>query len=182
MSFDFFDYLRRTFARIVMRCLAFIIGLLSVGAAQAQLSPLCVDTTRINSFYSCAPLFFDPVCGCNAKTYTNECEAYYQAGVNTIEYSGVCQSELFYFDFWPNRVVVDFEFHLLVAQFKEVDATIQIFNSFGNRVYYKLLNNLTADYPYQETVVVSELQNGVYFIMVNTNGVYKINKFVKFKI
>ncbi len=71
------------------------------------------------------------------------------------------------------------QFFLAIADMQELDATMQIFNAFGNRVYFKLLNNLSSDYVYEESIEFSGFQRGFYFIVVNANGLYKIRKFVK---
>ena len=145
---------------------------------KAQWPVPCQDSLRLNPYYPCGPSF-DPVCACDGKTYTNECESFNQAGLNTVVNSGVCQSELYYYDFWPNPVFNDMEFHMMVANQQQLDAAIQIFDAFGNRVYFKLLNNLSDEYPYSETIRMSGLQTGMYVIMVNARGLYRPRKFIK---
>lgn len=87
-----------------------------------------------------------------------------------------------YFDLWPNPVRDVLQFNLGIAEGIELDATLQIFDVYGNTVYLKLLNNLSADFPYVESLYLPGLNTGVYFLMVSGGGVARIQKFVKFSI
>ncbi len=52
-----------------------IIVLLAMGACcKDEPSPDCIDPSRIKSDVACITLY-DPVCGCNNITYSNECLA-----------------------------------------------------------------------------------------------------------
>lgn len=147
--------------------------------AKAQLQEPCVDSTRINPFYQCNDPSFMPVCGCNAVTYRNSCVAFNVAGVNTIAFAGVCSNSLFYSDIYPTVVYESFRFNMQFAPQETAGATLQIMNAFGLIVYSKLLNNISADFPYSETVSAAGFETGIYFCVVQARGVFQVHKFVK---
>lgn len=146
--------------------------------AKAQFGNICVDSNRINPFYQCSGIF-NPVCGCDGITYHNECVSYQVAGNNYTQQSGVCPNDFFYFTAWPNVVFDRFDFYMQFAPFEASQANMQIFDIFGNQVYYKLLNNVGSDFPYTETIYLNDLETGVYILIVQSRNVGKAIKIIK---
>lgn len=148
----------------------------------AQIWEPCVDSNRVSQFYPCGPVF-DPVCGCDQVTYTNECVAYNRAGVNRIDYSGVCFNKAFYFDFWPNPASDLINFHIqLSAEQTSPSGSLQLMDVYGNTVYFRLLTNLRSDIPHIETLSLFGLETGVFFLLVRVGNTSEVKKLVKFRV
>lgn len=146
--------------------------------ASAQFGNICVDSNRINPFYQCSSIFY-PVCGCDGNTYQNECVSYQVAGNNYTTQSGVCPNDFFFFAAWPNVVFDRFEFYMQFAPFEAAQANMQLFDIFGNQVYFKLLNNVSADFAYTETIYLNDIETGVYVLVVQARNVSKAIKIIK---
>ena len=147
-------------------------------ATNAQIGVQCIDSNRINPWYQCGPTF-SPVCGCDNITYRNECLSYNAAGNNQIQSTGVCQNDFYFFDFWPSLVLDRVDIFMQFAPAQSSSATLQIIDTYGNQVYLQLLNNVSSDFPYIESLNLSYLQSGVYIFIIQSKGVYKRQKFVK---
>jgi hypothetical protein len=59
------------------RTISFVVGML---AAISSFSQACVDSTLIDPYALCIALW-EPVCGCNGVTYSNDCEATVSGGL-----------------------------------------------------------------------------------------------------
>jgi hypothetical protein len=75
------ELLSRKFLRALINKvgLFFVISILYIACSPKTISNTneeapCIDQTRINNSANC-PYIWKPVCGCDRKTYANECEA-----------------------------------------------------------------------------------------------------------
>ena len=135
---------------------------------------LCINSFSISPTYVCPDPTFDPVCGCDGKTYRNYCEAHFKHGVQRYT-SGSCSG--FEFDIRPN-ITSDYLYFTLVETNNPTFIKCVIIDSFGKLMELK---NITVISPYYETLDVSNLLQGVYFIFVyDSKNNYRYKKFVKF--
>ena len=141
--------------------------------ANAQWFPPCEEPLRQNAFYQCNEPFFRPVCGCNNKTYRNECVSYNVYGVNTIKNSGVCQEQQFEFDFYPNPASEYINFAL--EFFDQGNMTLQIFDTYGKLMYFSHRANVKR---VDDVIKVGGYKPGLYVITVISGSTYKAKKLI----
>jgi hypothetical protein len=102
------------------------------------------------------------------------------AGINNTSatYNGVCQNDLYFCFISPTLVRNTLDLKLQLADQQVGNGTLQIYNNQGNVVYYELLNSLTS-LPFQKTYDFTQFESGVYILVVQIKGVYRIKKFLK---
>ncbi|MCB9241854.1 MAG: T9SS type A sorting domain-containing protein [Flavobacteriales bacterium] len=159
---------------MVRIALTFIFSL-TISSLFAQFpNQMCVDSNRIDPFFQCNDPNFMPVCGCNFKTYRNECVAFRNYGVNTIQYDGVCLEDYLFLSIYPNTVTAQVDAYLQF--YKASSASIQIRDAYGKLMF-------SQNYPVvdkrQFTFYVSDYRPGMYFMFVSTGGIYTYQRFVK---
>lgn len=142
--------------------------------AEAQFTQPCVDSTQADAFFQCNDASFLPVCGCNRKTYRNECVAFRNYGVKLIDHDGVCQEDYMFAQIYPNQVIDNINLYLQF--FDKGPATIQIRNSFGNLL---LTQNFLSLSSRQFSYDASSYDSGVYFVFILSGRANIVLKFVK---
>jgi hypothetical protein len=144
--------------------------------AHAQLPLPCLDTLRVNPYFSCY-IDYDPVCGCDSTTYRNFCFAYSKAGINHYR-MGICQNELFHIDLVPNPV------HIYPAQFSmavrvPLPCYVYITDVFGAVVYNRSFYTGYADQIIRFEIDMNSFRDGVYALIALVEGEKKFVKFTK---
>jgi len=135
---------------------------------------LCTDPSQIDLTMGCLTIY-DPVCGCDLVTYSNDCVAFYQYGI-TSWVSGECttsigENDLGAVTVYPNPAddILNFQFN----QIGRVDITIK--DAIG-RILISQKSNRSSSH----SIDVSALPIGTYLIMLTNDQGHKKNmRFVK---
>jgi hypothetical protein len=152
----------------MMRSLFIFILMSNILSSSAQ----CIDTLNF-AYEPVCFLEFRPLCGCDGNTYKNEC--YAEAATLLQWVDGPCEQVAF--EFRPNPATDNLN-TTIVTKF-EANVDVYIFDKNGTIKYTQRLNAVTW---YYLTIPMNNFDPGVYIMMVESNGVTKVSKFVKWNI
>lgn len=161
-------------------CIKYILSvtflLLIVNVNMAQ----CVDPNKVNLQFPCPDPTFKPVCGCDGKTYRNQCSAEMQNGILPGQWrDGSCSG--LEFDIIPTYTHDNLEFSFVQPQNVTTTAQLVIIDQNGaimmSRTLYPDLSGIVK-------LTITETNNyklGVYVMFLyNGKGDYRYKKFVKY--
>lgn len=157
------------------RCLALLIGFLglcSLAQAQYTSTAACRDTNQIVvAPGNCSYAMFEPICGCNTKTYKNDC---FRQADGVLYYTpGPCEPlALNVVTNPPQNHELYFE---VVTRFQNQSLRIYIMDVFGHIYYNKLYM------PYTRQIMninLSEMSVGVLLLVAETENFRQILKVV----
>ena len=141
--------------------------------ANAQWLPPCQDTLGKNIYFQCdAP--FRPVCGCDFKTYRNDCASRNIYGINTILSDGVCKNDVFYFDVNPNPSTEKIMFDILFfEQVNYSNYTIQIFDLYGKLMYFEHKSSVKS---WHNEIYLIGFRPGIYIFTIISGNIFRTKK------
>lgn len=155
--------------------------------AFAQFGSMCVDSNRISPYYPCPDPTYQPVCGCDGKTYRHICDAVQRHGINSYS-DGPCSN--LEFDIIPNVVTNDSYLNFTIVEKTSYPVTVLVMDIFGKVMYQQLISPGSMSnacstvtnflcYNFQFNAFTA-WQVGPYIILVyNTKGDYRYQKFLK---
>ena len=139
-----------------------------------QIAPVCEDPTLIDAFYPCGTTFA-PVCACNGVTYRNQCAATYHGGIQGNQWnSGPCKE--FFFFLYPSiclneNLTVQYQFQ------NRGNATMYIFDNQGHLMLQRALQ-AGNNFPLSIDFSVSAFDAGLYYMLIQSNNHWQMEKFV----
>lgn len=141
-------------------------------SANAQL--VCQDEMMINPYYNCGT-DFAPVCACDGETYRNQCAALYHGGIQGNQWvSGPCQ-EFFYF-LYPT-LCLDGILSVSLQSKNRGRLTMYVISTFGKielQQQFDVGTNTTTSF----SLDVTAFPAGIYFMLIQRNNQYQLERFV----
>lgn len=166
----------------MIRFTLFIIAVLfSWNKSKAQ---TCEDTLRDPDLYHIVQTDYSPVCGCDGVTYRNSDAAYWWGAINSWTSNMICDN--FDIDLYPN-VITDESTglgHLRIYMKYTGNATLSIYNAFGNLMFEKLFSTgipnaiMPSANPY-DLFEAQSFPRGIYNVIVTVGGERKVRKFLR---
>lgn len=138
----------------------------------------CIDTFLINPLKYCLD-FYDPVCGCDSITYTNECIAKFKYGVKKWR-AGTCTSGLYYADQQPKQTPVLYpnpvtdKLNIFITDNRNFNKMV-ISDVFGKEVQNLVLPAGILNH----TIDISKLSSGIYIVTFIDKSLRYSEKIIK---
>ncbi len=134
----------------------------------------CQDTINKNYVYCYPPndTLYQPVCGCDQKTYTNICH-FQQA--HLLNYTpGPCE-EIAIPHIYPNPCSTILNYRIYTKQAES--AFVYIYDEYGRPRYYHYFQGVQ---DVSTTIDVNQLPTGGYILIAVANGHFASKKFIKY--
>ena len=140
---------------------------------QALLSTAqCLDTLNFPNYQPPCNPDLVPVCGCDGVTYTNNCFADFATVTQYID--GPCEQVVMRVSPNPATYWLD----VTIVTKYEADVSLYIFDRTGNIYYYQYLRAVNSQIL---NIPLNGFDQGLYIVMVESNGVSQLSKIIKWE-